>query len=500
MALKNYQISRPFTYWKSEIEKRNHVSTMFHSAPQKASNVMVELLARNYAKSVESMLSAFPEKLFETDDEYTWDVLAAARRNIPLIEARTIDGNVVKSTDNNVGAGGEEFYLVFGEDWFFNQEIIHGNLNEKYPLLIKGKPRYEGTNVIYTVELANGSSSGMPGDRLQLGERFSYSHAVVSRGLSRGVGGIRHLAPTSMRNEWTTIRLKHEVSGDLLDKKLAFGVPAVKEVNGKMVKSTETVWMHYVDYEFQKTWSEYKNNAMLYGTSNRNANGEYLNFDASGEVIRMGSGLYELMERGNIIPYNKFSLAFLEEVLTGFSASKLDFTDRKFLITTGEFGALQFNRAAKSQLSGWSEFEYSGNDLGVVSKNGEGYTLKNIQFTKYIAPNGIEVTVKVVPAYDDPVRNKIAHPNGGVAQSYVYDIFDLGTSEQPNIVKCGLKGKPEYYGFMSGMRNPYNGSYNNPYMSYEDDKASMHRMATLGVCIFDPTRTMRLMPSMLRSF
>ena len=213
-------------------------------------------------------------------------VIAATRRNIPLIEARNIAGETIEVGDT-AGANGEEFYLVFGEDWFFNQEIIHGNLNEKYPLLIKGKPRYEGTNVVYTVELANGTNSGMPGSRLQLGERFSYSHAVVSRGLSRKVGGVRHAAPTSMRNEWTTIRLGHEVSGDLLDKKLAFGVPAVKEVNGKMVKSTETVWMHYVDYEFQKTWSEYKNNAMLYGTSNRNANGEYMNFDASGEVIDM---------------------------------------------------------------------------------------------------------------------------------------------------------------------------------------------------------------------
>lgn len=73
MALKNYQISRPFTAWKSEIEKRNHVSTMFHSAPQKASNVMVELLARNYAKSLESTLANFPTKEFETDDEYVWD-------------------------------------------------------------------------------------------------------------------------------------------------------------------------------------------------------------------------------------------------------------------------------------------------------------------------------------------------------------------------------------------------------------------------------------------
>lgn len=498
MALGKFQISRPFTAWKSEITKLNHISTMYHSAPQKATNFVVELLARNYAKTLESTLSAFPTKEFETDDEYVWDVLGATRRNIPLVECRNMDGTVATG-ENMVGKNGEEFYLVFGEDWFFNQEIIHGRFNEKYPILIKGNPRYEGTNVVYTCEVANGTTSGIPAKYLQLGERFSTSHAVVSRELSRGVGGIHHVAPTSMRNEWTTIRLKDEVSGALIDKKIAFGVPMVKEEAGRMVKSTQPMWMHYQEYEFNKTWSEYKNNAYAYGVSNRNANGEYLNFDASGEVIRMGDGLYAQMERGNIIPYNKFSLKFLEEVLTGFSAGKLDFKDRKFMIRTGEFGALLFNREAKSALSGWTEFQYDGTNLGVVTKNGEGYALKNIQFNKYIAPNGVEVSVEIDPAYDDPIRNKITHPMGGVAQSYVFDIFDLGTAEQPNIFKCGIKGKPEYWGYQWGIRNPYNGSTNNPYMSFEDDKAIMHRMATLGLCILDPTRTMRLVPAELRS-
>lgn len=452
MALGKFQISRPFTAWKSEITKLNHISTMYHSAPQKASNFVVELLARNYAKSLESTLAAFPTKEFDSDEEYIWDVLGATRRNIPLIEARDMTGAVIGAGSEDVaGKNGEEFYLVFGEDWFFNQEIIHGRYNEKYPLLVKGNPRYEGTNVIVTVELANGTTSGMPGELLQLGERFSTSHAVVSRELSRKVGGVHHVAPTSMRNEWTTIRLGHEVSGGLLDKKIAFGVPMVKEVDGKMQKSTNPMWMHYEEYEFNKTWSEYKNNALAYGVSNRNANGEYLNFDASGEVIRSGDGLYAQMSRGNILPYNVFTLKYLEEVLTGFSAGKLDFKDRKFMIRTGEFGALQFNRAAKSAMSGWTEFDYNGDALGVVSKNANGYTLKNLQFTKYIAPNGIEVTVEIDPAYDDPIRNKIGHANGGVAMSYVYDIFDLGTSEQPNIFKTAIKGKPEYWGYQWGL-------------------------------------------------
>lgn len=190
MALKKFQISRPFTAWKSEITKLNHISTMYHSAPQRASNFVVELLARNYAKTLESTLNMFPTKEFDSDDEYIWDVIGASRRNIPLIEARKLDGTVVADSDQ-IFAGNnlEEFYLVFGEDWFFDGEIIYGSKNEKYPLLIKGQPRYEGTNVVVTVQLANGTSTGVPGDLLQLGERFSVGFAPVEKELSRKVGG-----------------------------------------------------------------------------------------------------------------------------------------------------------------------------------------------------------------------------------------------------------------------------------------------------------------------
>ena len=38
------------------------------------------------------------------------------------------------------------------------------------------------------------------------------------------------------------------------------------------------------------------------------------------------------------------------------------------------------------------------------------------------------------------MRNKVQHPNGGPAFSYRYDIFDIGTMDQPNIFKCAVKG------------------------------------------------------------
>lgn len=46
----------------------------------------------------------------------------------------------------------------------------------------------------------------------------------------------------------------------------------------------------HVEYQVEQTFADYKANAIMYGRSNRNANGEYLNFGKSGEVLKMGDG------------------------------------------------------------------------------------------------------------------------------------------------------------------------------------------------------------------
>ena len=79
------------------------------------------------------------------------------------------------------------------------------------------------------------------------------------------------------------------------------------------------------------------------------------------------------------------------------------------------------------------------------------------QFTEYRAPNGVRVKLDVDAFYDDPVRNKILHPDGGVAMSYRYDILYIGTMDQPNIFKCAIKGQPELRGYRWGLRNPFTG-------------------------------------------
>ena len=491
-----------FQHWKG-LSSDNHLGMIFQQAPQQATNLMVQLLAFNRGKSLDTLLNSFPTKEFEDDNEYYWNVIGSSRRNIPLVEARDEDGVVVTADAPNVGVGTSRFQLVFPEDWFADGEVIVGNLNEVYPFLVIGDARMEGTNAVYTVELMGGIDTGVPAERLLSGERFSVEFAPVEKEFSRKVGDVRFTSPVSMRNEWTNIRIQHKVAGNKLGKKLAMGIPMVRSTeSGKQMKDTANMWMHYVDWETECQFNEYKNNAMAWGTSNRNSNGEYMNFGKSGNVIKTGAGIFEQTEVANTMYFNNFSLKLLEDALYELSASKLSLDDRVFIIKTGERGAAKFHKEVLKTVSGWSTFVIDNSSTRIVektqSKLHSNALSAGFQFVEYKAPNGVRVKLDVDPFYDDPVRNKILHPEGGVAFSYRYDIWYMGTMDQPNIFKCRIKGDNEYRGYQWGIRNPFTGEKNNNNMSFDEDAAVIHRMATLGVCVLDPTRTMSLIPAILQ--
>lgn len=506
MAIKLHKFqTRTFDGWSTEITKANHLDTMYPKGQQAVADFMIQLLARNFGNSLETVLSKYPTKEFEDDSEFFWDVIGSARRNYPLVEARKYDGTVITSaTSGMIGANREPFFLVFDEHAFFDGEEIMGELNQVYPIRIVDKPKTEGTRYVYLCEMANGSNNGIPASRLQAGEKFSYTFAPVERGLSKEVGGVRYATPMKARNEFTTIRIHDEVSGDVYGKKIAMGVPMVRtDASGKQVRDTANMWMHYWEYEFEKTWREYKNNLYAFSVSNRNENGEYMNFGKSGEVIRKGDGLYAQMERGNVYYYTDFSLELLETALLTISTSKLENNNqRHFVLRTGEWGARAFSKAVRNHMSGWTEFTFNGDALGVVKRTSsnlhENALSAGYQFTRFSGPNNIVLEVEVDSFYDDPVTNKMEYSEGGLASSWRFDIFDIGDMGTPNIFKCGVKGQPtEARSIQWGIRDPYTGRWGNDHMSFPDDKAVIHKMGQFGVCVMDPTRTLSLIPAIL---
>ena len=497
-----------FDAWAPNITKKTHISSIFGTKTQKVRGLMVELLAATNGPTFDTLVSKLPVKEFESGDDYVWDVTGSTDRVIELVECRDENGIVVDSNyTDNVGAATAPFYLVFNEHWFFKGETIEGNLGNRYPLRVLEDAREEGTRYVYKVETMAGITDGVPAERLMPGEMFSYGAAFVEGGLSRKVGGIRHAIPATLRNEFSHIRIHHKVSGDMMDDKLAISVLVNK---GQGVKPTPVnSWMLNVDFELEKTFRDYKTYALVWGRSNRNKNGEYTNIGDSGDAIKTGAGLYELMEQGgNTIYWNDSPLKMIEEGLYALFAGRVDFKDRAVTVRGGERGIALLQKEASQDGSGWKAvYEFDAVNLGLAKKAsaahapyGGAISLATPQVVEFIAPMGIKITFEVDQSKDNINHSgyKLTHPLGGPISSYCYDILDLGSSVEPNIQKCKIKGHPdEWMGYEAGFRNPFTGAWNNDNMSNDEDAAVIHKMADTGIVVWDLTRTVRVLPDIL---
>lgn len=495
------------TAWRGTVTKDNHLYGIFRSNPQMASDVMTVLMSQMHLPTLDTYLSReVPVREYEDDSDLFWDVVSSSRRNIPLIEARRCDGTPVAAGGANVGVGFEPFYLVFPVDWFALGEVLWGNFNEEYPVIVKEMGHAEGTNTVYLVEPFGAHlAGGIPAERLLAGERFSWAYAPIEKDFSRKVGDVRFSTPVSMRQGFSRVRLQHKIGGRELGKRLCCRIPVSKEVNGKIQHTTVDRWIYNVTWKIEETWSEYKNNALDRGVSTRMENGEYSNFGLSGLPNEQGAGFRQQQAQGNMMYYNKFTIGLVEDALYGISAGKLDFSKRKFVMRTGERGAILFSKEAKKEMSGWIPL-YSASTPSYMTKgpNTEfaknGVTIADFQVTKWMSANGLEVTLMIDSSKDDLQTNKIMHPMGGTAESYRFDIFYASDEEQPNVQKCTVKGQPELRGYQWGpFSNPFTGETNNSSASYDEDSAVVHYKATLGLVIYDPTRCISLIPAILQA-
>jgi len=170
------------------------------------------------------------------------------------------------------------------------------------------------------------------------------------------------------------------------------------------------------------------------------------------------------------------------------------------MLRTGERGAAQFSRAVTAEASGWLNIGFDNTGTQAITKvsskfNSNAYSA-GFQFTEWTAPNNIHVMLEVDPMYDDKVRNKILHPDGGVAESYRYDILYIGSMEEPNIQKIKVRGDDELRGYKAGIRDPFSGRRGG-IMQHMEDSAIMSAMCGTGAMLKDPSRTATLKPAIL---
>lgn len=488
----------------SGLTLKNHIGALFGSKPQLASNLTTVLLQNSGMKNLDTTLSLFPEKVLPTDDDFVWKVVGSDERSIPLVEAR-FEGAVVTNATTGVGAGRSVFEMVFPEKWFTKMHLIAGHRPDVYQMRIIDEPYEEGSNYVYTCEVWGGQESlaGIPGDELLAGMRFSIEGAPVEDELSIQGAGIQFTSPYLMRNSLTSIRLEHKVSGKMIDCKIQpvyfAGLETRDSNTGKIHKSV--TWMQEVYWQFEKQLSRIKSKTVMFGKTNRDENGRYLNKGNGNIEIKAGSGIREQMEVSNTVTYNKFSIRILEDLLSELCEGKLDWSERKFMLRTGERGAAQFHRAVTALASGWQSLGFDNTNQNAIKQTSSKFHsnafVAGFQFTEWKAPNNIHVMLEVDPMYDDKVRNKVLHPDGGVAESYRYDILYIGSMEEPNIQKVRVADGGELRGYKGGIRDPFTGRKGGQMAHMEDSATYTALVEGVGAMVKDPGRTATLKPSII---
>jgi hypothetical protein len=488
-----------------------NLGALWQKDPVKAYAFVTKVLSANNIPDRAREMEKYPVMLVDTpDSEFYWDLVGTAYKNIQLIEARQ-GASVVTTATTAVGIGGARFKLVFDENYFFNGEVIVGELNEFYLIRIIGDPVPEGMFWVYDVQLMGSAfNSGMPGSQLVAGKRFSsenYNPATLIR--SDIKGGVRGSSPFAMKQEMSFVRKDYSVAGIELSRKLNIAMPVTgTDPKDGQVKQIATT-VPYKDWMFEMEFNQGIGNALLFGRSNRDSNGYYHDKDTNGELIKTGAGIREQMQVSNTYVYDTFKLSWLDDALYNMSAGKIAMGQRKFRLVTGEKGAIQFHRAAMDVASGWQSSNANFN------MNANLNTMKQVsspihqnafsmgyQIVEWIGPNNTHVTLEVDPSYDDQTRNKIYknnNPNDGVAESYRYDIFFEGIvdGEKNNIQLVKVKGQEQ--GLRGYVNGPFGklwedarvGNYN---AATTKDEYSCHKIMSFGAIVRDPSRTITLLP------
>lgn len=469
------------TTWKG-LTTENHVGAIWQQAPQKVSDMIMNVQQNYFGNNIDSVLAQFPTLEFEDDRDFTWDLQSQGLDNVELVECR-IDGAAITAADQP-GRNFTTFELVFPKNWFSDTQRIVGELNEIYPVLIVDEPKKEGAYWVYTCRMDSGDTNMfLPYEEAIAGKRFSGEFSPVERTLSRKGRELNYKSHISMRNSFSQIRIQKKTPGNMSGKKMG---SYFKDAQGRAVK----FWQHYESFMFDNAFREDINKLLMFGTSNRSADGQYRVKGKSDYAITEGAGIRQQMEVANTSYYNSFDIEELSARLLDLSEGKLKTDERGFVLRTGERGAYEFHKALEkySQLftpllnqDRMYKMSQSGFQMGL------GY---GGQFIEYLGPNNIKVNLSVDSMYDDRNRNKMLHPNGGVVESYRYDIFDIGTSEgAPNIQKVGVKGQPIIHKYIAGLRNPYSPDGEFSAIGNAEDAWEEHKMFIGGTIVRDPSRT-----------
>lgn len=475
----------------SGLTTSNHLGYMFGENPIQITKFVDTIYKVNLQDDLVSKLNQYPIEYISDDREYEWMLMGASNKNIPLVRATDLSGNAFTST-STPGKYGEPFYMYFEEKRFYHTHVIVGHKPDLYHLLVTDEPVQIGTDFRIKVQLViDDAEAYIPYTELAAGTRWSADYSLSTQILSSTGSDISFNSPFKMANRISMIRKKHMVTGDMINKGKNEPIQFAWQYGNDGGKPKEfKTWLNRVDWQFMSEFRREKAHMLMFGKSNRRADGSYGNLGESGYEIKAGMGLRDQISPANKFYYTQFNIENFVRWALDLSVGKVPGDKRNFVVGTGEHG-LRMISAAIERYAGANALSFGteNNRMQTLSNAGDNkWNYTRPQFVKFADINGLRFEFMHIPEYDDNVRNKLRHPDGGVVESYRLTLMDFGTSNGiSNIQQVRVKGQDPVWGYEAGLRDPFSpGGQKVKLMTTPVDGYTMHQADWCGVKVHNP--------------
>ena len=488
----------------------NHFGNLFAERPLKLGGWMDTLYKVNLQDDIINFVNKYPTLELDDDLPYEWEIMGADSKNIPLVKATDLSGNAV-SAASTFGKYGERFYMYFGELLFFQTHVIVGTHPDTYQLRVATEPeQVEGGNWRIQVELITSDPElYVPYSEIAVGTSWSVDYSVSEQFLSKKGSDISYSSPFLMSNRISMIRKETTIPGEMIRKgensPVSFNWQVVND-NGQAVK--KKTWLNRLDFEFDRQFRRERARMLFFGKGNqqdKQGNGAYGNYGDSGGPIKLGMGLREQISASNTTYYTTFNIETFVNFALSLSVGRIPQGDRRFVIGTGEHGLKMISRAIETY-AGANALAYDTDNNRMNTIKGGGaenkWSYQRPQFVKFADINGLRFEFMHIPWYDDKVRNKLMHPDGGTVESYRLTIMDFGVQDsKPNIQLVRLKGQPEEFGYIPGLRDPFSpggrgSTRGGKMMATAVDGYEIHRADWVGMKVHNPMRLGEWIPNL----
>ena len=404
-----------------------------------------------------------------SDADFEWYLKGDDEKAIAIVSYNATD-------TARPGVNGTTFEITLAEKYFaMTDKLIFDD--RAFAVRVMEEPFSNGMDWTYRVKLMSGdNTSFVPISLLTAGRRMSKEYSPQERTLSKTAGETTFTSPFKMRNSFSTLRKTYTIPGNMHNRPLV-----IEMLDPKSNKSTK-IWTQYAEWEFMVQWYKEKNRNCLYSESNKGASGLYNMNGATGNPIIEGAGLRQQISPAYKFYYTAFSIDWLEDVLLNLSINILPEDQRHFVALTGERGMVQFHRALENHAARFQPL-----DSKRISGSGQNLGFQG-QYREYMGPQGVRFTLVHLPEYDNPVSNRLQHPDGGPVESYRYTILNFGTHKgKKNIRRVYPAGRKELMWHIAGSTSPLG-----PNMNFAKGGSSavdgyeLHCLSNQGIIIENP--------------